>query len=292
MGKFLDEAAGANAIAQMVTGFQAQAGRRPRIVAITGAGISTDSGLPDYRGTGSSGIPTVDFNQFVEDEAWQRWVWQRNQETWKAVLDLKPTLAHQVLAKWEKAGLVNGVATQNVDDLHQRAGSKRVYELHGTFQKVQCLGCGRISDRMELDKRLRLANPTVKDDPDPAHVAILAQADWQAAKASTFQTVPCEKCGGLLKPAIVFFSENLPADALEGSFALARQADIALVVGTSLAVLTGLWVVREAWGTGSKLVIINRGRTAADSYADIRVEGGASQTLQLVDQILSAEKYF
>ena len=253
-----------------------------RTVAITGAGISTGAGLPDYRGTGSAGTPTVDIEQFLSDPMWQRWVWQRNQETWRAVAALEPTPGHIALAQLEKAGLVNGVATQNVDDLHTKAGSRNVYELHGNFSTVQCLGCGQVTSREALDARLRVENPAVVDDPDPAHAAILAAADRQAAARSTFVTVPCEQCGGVLKPAVVFFGENLPGDALEGSFAVAKQADVALVVGTSLAVLTGLWVVREAWGTGSQLVVINRGPTAVDDYADVRVEGDASEVLSAV----------
>ena len=271
---------GAEAAAELMRG--------KRTIAITGAGLSTDAGLPDYRGKGSTDVPSVDYDQFVCDPVWQRWVWQRNQETWKAVASLKPTAGHLAITRMQHAGLITAVATQNVDDLHTRAEAQNVFELHGNFRSVQCVDCGAISERTRLDERLREVNPDVRDDPDPAHVAILATADRAGAEASKFVTVPCERCGGLLKPAVVFFGESLPGKAMDESFAYAAAADVALVVGTSLAVLTGLWVVRQAWGNNAKLIVINRGPTAIDNYADVRIEAGASETLAALADKLGA----
>lgn len=262
---------------------------RDRVTCVlTGAGISTDAGLPDYRGKGSTDIPTVDFDQFVADPVWQRWVWQRNQETWKCARSLRPTPGHVALARLEAAGLVNGVATQNIDGLHQTAGSRVVHELHGSYARVECVACGALFSRDSIDEELRRLNPDVVDDPDPAHVAILALAERDKAEQSRFIVAPCPRCGGLLKPAVVFFGEMLPQAEMSASYALAREADVCLIVGTSLAVLTGLYVVYEAWNSGADTAIINRGPTAADRQAELRIEGGASEVLSRTCELLGA----
>lgn len=255
-------------------------------VVITGAGISTDAGLPDYRGQGTTEIPTVDYDQFVSDPVWQRWVWQRNQETWRCAQALQPTPGHVALARMEAAGLVNGIATQNVNGLHQKAGSRTVYELHGSYARVVCTRCGAVMSRESIDKELRRLNPTVVDDPDPAHVAILALAERDKAEQSTFIPAPCPQCGGLLKPGVVAFGEMLPQAEMSASYALARDADVCLIVGTSLAVLTGLYVAYESFQKGADVAIINRGPTAADSHADLRIEGGASEVLSRTADLL------
>ncbi|MGJ9482263.1 Sir2 family NAD-dependent protein deacetylase [Actinotignum sp. GS-2025e] len=257
-------------------------------VVIAGAGVSTASGIPDYRGTGSSDAPSIDYDAFVSDPVWQRWVWQRNQETWCALSGVVANNAHTALARFEKAGLINGVATQNVDNLHQKAGSTRLAELHGNFLRVVCVECGAEFPRAEIAAQLDALNPGWPEDPDPAHVAILASADRAGAEASTFRVAPCPRCGGLLKPAVVFFGEALPRDAMEQSFAWAREADVALVVGTSLAVLTGSWVLGEALQHGAACAIINIGPTTADRYADLRVEGDVGTVLAGAADLLGA----
>ncbi|MDT3766620.1 Sir2 family NAD-dependent protein deacetylase [Gleimia hominis] len=259
-------------------------GRTTMVVA--GAGMSTDAGLPDYRGTGSSGTPTVDYDLFMSDKKWQRWVWQRNQETWRAVTRLQPTPAHRVVAKWQAEGLVNGVATQNVDGLDARAGIKDPMLLHGTFALVNCTGCGSQFPREDVDEWMRKLNPNVVDDPDPAHCAILAEADEAGADASTFEPAPCPKCGGVLKPDVVFFGEMLPMEAMSRAYAAAAAADVVLALGTSLLVGTGLWVVSEGLQSGADFAIVNLGPTAADNYATLRIEGNVSDILQAADQAL------
>ncbi|MDO5034840.1 MAG: Sir2 family NAD-dependent protein deacetylase [Actinomycetaceae bacterium] len=257
---------------------------------VAGAGMSTDSGIPDYRGTGSAGGQTVDYDLFMSHEKWQRWVWQRNQETWKTVAGLSPTPGHKAVAALQRAGLVNGIATQNVDGLDARAGIQNPALLHGTFDTVDCTRCDAQYSRAEVDTWLRELNPDTVDDPDPANVAILAKVDEEAANASTFNTAPCPKCGGVLKPSVVFFGEMLPAEAMSLAFKYAGEADVILVVGSSLLVATGLWVVREGLqNPATKLAVINRGATQVDAYANVRIEGGSSETLMALAERLGVE---
>lgn len=264
--------------------------RGKRLAALTGAGLSTGSGLPDYRGTGSSGMPTVDIDLFLSDPMWRRWVWQRNQETWRALQTLPPTRGHLALAQLEGAGMLEGVATQNVDGLHQRAGSRRVAELHGSFMLVDCLGCGHQFPRDWLDARLREANPWLVDDPDPAHVAILAGVDPEGARASRLTLVDCPDCGGLLKPDVVFFGESLPQAALSDAFAMADSCDVLLVVGTSVKVSTAVWVAGQAASSGAALVVINRGPTDLDHDPGValRIEGDCGVYLPALAHALGA----
>lgn len=254
------------------------------VLAITGAGMSTDCGLPDYRGSGGGEAPSVDYDSFVYEPMWQRWVWQRNQETWQTLDSLTPSPAHMILAEWERRGLLTGIATQNIDGLHSKAGSRRVAEMHGSFRQVRCIDCDEVTPRSELDPRLRALNPDLAYDANPANAAILATADRQRAEASTFNLAPCATCGGVLKPDIVFFGESV--QAIPEAFEMAREAKTTLVLGTSLLVLTGMWVLQEAWSNGSQLAIINRGPTQADRFADIRIEGGVSETLTAINSLL------
>ena len=250
------------------------AGRRT--LAVTGAGISTDAGIPDYRGVGTTPV----------DPVWYRWVWARNHATWRLLEPLSPTPGHTALARLEEAGLVTGVATQNVDRLHSRAGQRTVWELHGAYDRVVCLRCGRVTPRAELDERLAAANPDYPRESDPARIAITPEADRASAEACDFEAVVCQACGGLLKPDIVFFGESLPA-AMGEAMEAAGACDVVLVAGTSLAVLTGLWIVRQALAHGAELIVINRGPTAVDELAGVHVHSGTSQALAPIAQALT-----
>ena len=266
---------------------EVMAGRRT--LAVTGAGISTDSGIPDYRGVGTTPIEPVDFQQFTSDPVWYRWVWARNQATWRLLEGLAPTPGHRALARLEEAGLLSGVATQNVDRLHSRAGQATVWELHGAYDRVVCLTCGRMVGRAEIDARLEAANPGFPRESDPARIAITPEADRAAAEACDFRAVTCEACDGLLKPDIGFFGESLPP-AMEAAMRAAGECDAVLVAGTSLAVLTGLWIVRQAMAHGAEVLVINRGPTAVDELADVRVGGGTSEVLSaLAGELLDGE---
>lgn len=256
--------------------------RGKRTLVTTGAGISTDAGLPDYRGTGSTEQPNIDFQMFLADPVWRRWVWQRNHETWQIFNQLHPTPAHLALHQLEEAGLVCGIATQNVDGLHALAGST-AWELHGSWREVECLECGLVFPRADYANQLTELNPGW---PSYDHdVAVLAGADRSAAEASTFRIAPCPRCGGIVKPAIVFFGQNLPP-AMDQALAAAGDTDAILAVGSSLAVSTGMWVVRQGWANGAPVAIINRGPTAADSIATLRIAGGASEVLTELVRVL------
>lgn len=258
--------------------------RGKRTLAITGAGVSTDSGLPDYRGQGTTEKPSIEYDMFVADPVWQRWVWQRNHETWRVLESLEPSGGHTALARLEQAGLVSGVATQNIDGLHTKAGSRNVWELHGSFARVRCLDCGRTIPREEYASDLDELNPAWPQyNRDPA---VLATADRKAAEASNFRVAPCSVCGGLMKPAVVFFGEGLPADDMDAAMRAASDADVALVVGSSLVVNTGMWITRQAWAADSPLAIINYGPTAADGICDLRIDAGASETLEELAELL------
>lgn len=252
--------------------------RGRRTLAVTGAGISTDAGIPDYRGAGTTPVDPVDFDRFVSAPVWYRWVWARNHATWRLLEPLWPTPGHLALAALEEAGLLTGVATQNVDCLHSLAGQRTVWELHGAYDRVVCLECGRLTPRAELEAVLTAANPDYPCETDPARVAITPEADRAAAEACDFEPPMCRECGGPLKPDIVFFGESLPR-AMDLAMRAAGECDVVLVAGTSLAVLTGLWIVREAMAHGARLVVVNRGPTAVDGVADVRIEGGASEVL-------------
>ena len=271
------QAASVDEAAQAVAEFM----RGKRTLAVTGAGISTDSGIPDYRGIGTTPRKPVDYDQFVTDPVWYRWVWARNHATWQLLEPLEPTPGHRALARLEAAGLVTGVATQNVDRLHSRAGQATAWELHGAYDRVVCLGCDRRTTRAALDSRLTALNPDYPRERDPQRIEITPETDRAAAESCTFETVMCQSCGGLLKPDIVFFGESLPP-AMEEAMGVARHSDVVLVAGTSLAVLTGLWVVHQAMACGARLIVINRSPTAVDGAADIRVEGGTSEVLDAV----------
>lgn len=256
--------------------------RDKRTLVITGAGVSTDSGLPDYRGTGGSGDPTVDYQMFTSDPMWQRWVWQCNHETWKHFNTIDPSPAHTALAKLEARGHINGIATQNIDGLHSKAGSRNVWELHGSFRDVICVDCGHRLPRAEYATLLNELNPAW---PEYNEATILAPVNREAAEASTFMVAPCPQCGGLTKPAVVMFGEALPPD-MDGAMNAARDCDVALVVGTSLLVSTGAWIVRQAWANAAEIIIINRGPTALDDLADYRSDAGASEVLSAVAKLL------
>lgn len=256
------------------------------VTIVSGAGVSTDAGIPDYRGKGSTEVPSVDFDMFISDPAWQRWTWYNNHRTWKIIDRLVPTAAHRVIARWQKAGLVNAVATQNIDGLHTKAGSDPTYKLHGTYALVECVQCGKKIPRAELDATLRALNPHVEQIDDPSAVCILPPADYQAARACDFTIAACQACGGILKPDVVFFGEMLPTFELNSAIEAARAADVIIAVGTSLAVSTAAMVFGADGFESAEHIIINRGPTYADAAADLRIEGGASEVLTAADRIL------
>ncbi|MDD7383986.1 MAG: Sir2 family NAD-dependent protein deacetylase [Actinomycetaceae bacterium] len=258
---------------------------------LTGAGISTDSGLPDYRGKGTTATPSVHYKDYMERPSWQKWVWFRNQQTWKSGEYLQPNAGHIALARLQQAGYINGIATQNVDNLHQKAGATAVAELHGSFKRVKCTECGMWFPRSQIDQIARELNPWVEEDYAPTNIEVPEPTDQEVADAQNFIIPPCPNCGGLLKPGVIYFGEELPKDEMGKALAWAREADVVMVVGSSLVVGTGLWVLHEGRkrGTPAHVIIINRGPTKGDKRATVRFDGGASEVLTRLADILLDE---
>lgn len=256
------------------------AGRR--LVALTGAGLSTDSGIPDYRGPGSRPRNPMTYAEFVSGEPAQRRYWARSHVGWSRMRRADPNPGHVALAALEAAGILDGLITQNVDGLHGAAGHRSVIDLHGRIDEVVCLECRRITPRDDLQARLTALNPGFTE----AHSAQVETApDGDAAVEITdgFRIAPCARCGGVLKPHVVFFGENVPKDRVARCYelvgALGPDDGALLVAGSSLTVMSGLRFVRAARKAGVPVVILNRGATRGDELADLRVDAGCSETL-------------
>lgn len=254
------------------------AGRR--VLAITGAGISTDSGIPDYRGPDSPPRRPMTFEQFVSDPHFRRTYWARNHVGWRHVHRTHPNAGHRALARMEDDGAVVGVVTQNVDRLHTLAGSREVVDLHGTYADIVCLDCGARTTRDALAARLEELNPGFAEAVGAvADVEIAPDADAVIESTEGFVVAACERCGGMLKPDIVYFGESVPRERVARAFALVDAAQAVLVAGSSLAVMSGLRFVRHAAREGKPVVIVNRGATRADRVASVRIHAGTSETL-------------
>ncbi|MGI5121633.1 NAD-dependent protein deacetylase [Marinactinospora thermotolerans] len=248
------------------------------VLALTGAGISTDSGIPDYRGPGSPPRTPMTYQQFVGDPAFRRHYWARNHVGWRHVHRTRPNEGHRALAELEAAGVLSGVITQNVDTLHEMAGSRRVIDLHGRYDRVVCLSCARVIPRGRLDARLTELNPDFADAV--ADVEVAPDADAVLASTEGFRVADCADCGGMLKPDIVYFGENVPKERVLEGYRLVDEAAALLVAGSSLTVLSGRRFVKRAADQGKPVVILNRGATRADAIATLTVDAGCSPALR------------
>lgn len=262
--------------------------RGRRTLVVTGAGVSTAAGVPDYRSTGAPERRSIEYEDFVLHEIWYRYLWWRNEMSWTLLEHVSPTAGHRALARLEEAGLVIGIATQNVDRLHTHAGSRRVAELHGTFDAVVCLHCGARFTRAHMSEMIHAINPGLEFPAPPlANLEILAAKDEDAARRNPIHVPPCPRCDGMLKPDVVFFGEPLPKAPVRAASAMAGSCDVVLTVGTSLAVSTGMWVVMQAMENGAQLAVANRGPTEADRLADLIVDAEADDLLvALADSLL------
>ena len=257
------------------------AGRR--VVVLSGAGLSTDSGIPDYRGPDSPPRSPMTYQEFVSGLPAQQRYWARSHLGWRTIGGARPNEGHRALTTLEAAGVVIGVITQNVDGLHHKAGSRSVVDLHGRIADVVCLRCGDRSSRAYLDERLSEANPGFGAE---GLVDIAPDGDAVLSDVSGFRLVVCQVCNGPLKPDVVFFGENVPADRVERCYGLVAEAQALLVVGSSLTVQSGLRFVRRAHQRALPVVVVNRGATRGDPLADLRVDAGCSPTLcALVDRL-------
>ncbi len=264
--------------------------RGRRVVVLAGAGCSTESGIPDYRGPESSGRshnPML-YQEFVGSEAARARYWARSAVGWRRVAAARPNPAHGALARLEDGGVVRGIITQNVDGLHHAAGSRRVVELHGSLARVRCLGCERRLPRSEFQARLlalnaewaeRLACASGRGGLEPAPDG---DAELPSRALEDFRVPGCATCGGVVKPDVVFFGENVPRERVDEAWRLFGEGEVLLVVGSSLAVYSGRRFVQRAQKEGVPIAIVNIGRTRADDAAAVRVEGRAGRILPAV----------
>lgn len=248
------------------------AGRR--WLALTGAGLSTDSGIPDYRGPDARPTNPIQYADFLRRPDSRRRYWARSMMGFRSFGAAAPNEGHRALAR-----LGVGVITQNVDDLHRRAGSPHVVDLHGLISRVVCLGCGATSDRADLQRRLEDANPHVVGAIPAGHAELRPDGDADIADPDDFAVPACEVCGGVLKPDVVFFGESVPRPRVAECFALVDDADAVLVAGSSLAVMSGLRFVRHAARQGKPVAIVNRGVTRGDDVASLRLHAGTTPAL-------------
>jgi NAD-dependent SIR2 family protein deacetylase len=259
-----------------------------RVVALTGAGISTDSGIPDYRGPDSPPSNPMTIGQFTSDPLFRQRYWARNHVGWRHMDDTLPNAGHRALTTLECAGAVHGVITQNVDLLHTKAGSRNVVDLHGNYAQVACLSCGLTTTRARLAQQLEALNPGFIESAEAVGgLAVAPDADAVIADTASFRYLDCERCGGMLKPDIVYFGESVPKDLVTQAYSLIDRADALLVAGSSLTVFSGYRFVRHAAAVGIPVAIVNRGPTRGDELAAVKVDGGCSELLALLADELS-----
>lgn len=246
------------------------------IAVLTGAGVSTDSGIPDYRGEGAPVRTPMTFQQFLANETYRKRYWAGSHLGWKSFDAAIPNEGHRALAAMEQAGVVNGVITQNIDGLHLRAGSQRVVDLHGTVDRVRCLRCGQLYARADVADRLGAANPWL-DVPEA--IVLNPDGDVEIEDVGAFVLPACTVCEGMLKPDVVFFGEFIPKDRFDEASAVMRRADALLIAGSSLVVNSGIRLLEQAARRRLPIVIVNRGATKGDPKATVKIDEGTSQTL-------------
>jgi NAD-dependent SIR2 family protein deacetylase len=254
-----------------------------RVAVLTGAGMSTDSGIPDYRGPDSPPSNPMTIRQFTSDAVFRQRYWARNHVGWRHMDDRLPNAGHRALVALERAGVVSGIITQNVDLLHTKAGSRTVINLHGNYAQVICLDSGHTMSRGALGELLDAANPGFVDRVEAlGGIAVAPDADAVIGDTSSFMIIDCPTCGGMLKPDIVYFGENVPKERVEQAYSLVTGADALLVAGSSLTVYSGYRFVRHAAALGIPIAIVNRGRTRGDDLAAVTIDSGCSEMLTLL----------
>ncbi len=246
-----------------------------RWLVLTGAGVSTDSGIPDYRGPGAPVRTPMTGQQFRSGETARQRYWARAYLGWTAMGTAAPNTTHRILADLERDGRTSGLITQNVDGLHSAAGSRDVVDLHGRVDRVICLDCGSTSPRAALQDRLAALNPGFAGED----LRVLPDGDVELEATAGFVLAACTGCGGDLKPDVVFFGENVPAERVARCHALVDRAEALVVLGSSLHVFSGRRFVKRAHDLGIPVVIVNRGETRGDPWATLKVEAGCAETL-------------
>jgi NAD-dependent SIR2 family protein deacetylase len=267
------------------------------VAVLSGAGLSTESGIPDYRGptgqarlarSGGAARPMT-YQEFTGSAAARQRYWARSHLGWRHVTGAAPNAGHRAVADLERAGLLSAIITQNVDGLHQAGGAAGVTELHGSLHRVVCLGCWERSPREELDARLRAANPawTAASLPGTGTgPAVNPDGDVALEETAGFTVAGCLGCGGILKPDVVFFGENVPRPRADACFALVSAASSLVVLGSSLTVMSGFRYVRHAASLGIPVVIVNQGATRADALAAATLDAPLGPTLTALARAL------
>ena len=257
---------------------------------LSGAGASTDSGIPDYRGPTSVRATPMQFAEFIGAASAQQRYWARSYLGWARMGHAQPNAGHRALVELEAAGLV-GVVTQNVDGLHGRAGSRIVVDLHGEIAWVVCLDCGIRVRRSEVQRRLAELNPDLVGQPPAEHAELRPDGDAVVEEWRHFVLASCAACGGRLKPDVVFFGESVPKDRVQFAYDLVDAGEVLVVLGSSLTVMSGLRFVRHLAKQGKEVVIVNRGVTRGDPLATLKIDGGCAETLvPLVSALNSSER--
>jgi NAD-dependent SIR2 family protein deacetylase len=262
--------------------------RHRRLFVLTGAGCSTDSGIPDYRDANGNWKrpPPVTYQAFMGEEATRRRYWARSLIGWRVMGQARPGRAHQALARLEAAGRVELLLTQNVDGLHGAAGSRRVIDLHGRIDTVRCMACEARMPRAQLQSLLLARNPAWAELH--ARAAPDGDADLDGMDFSRFDVPACPACGtGLLKPDVVFFGENVPRERVSDALAALARSDAMLVAGSSLMVYSGLRFVQAAVAAGKPVAAVNLGRTRADDLLALKIEQPVGEALDTLAGTLS-----
>ncbi|MFJ6759348.1 NAD-dependent protein deacetylase [Streptomyces sp. NPDC091273] len=267
----------------------ADALRAGGVLVLSGAGLSTESGIPDYRGEGGSlrRHTPMTYQEFTTGAHARRRYWARSHLGWRTFGRARPNAGHRAVTAFGRHGLLSAVITQNVDGLHQAAGSKDVVELHGGLDRVVCLSCGACGTRRELARRLEEANAGF--EPVAARLNPDGDADLTDEQVRDFTVMPCSQCGGILKPDVVFFGENVPPHRVEHCRELVDAATSLLVLGSSLTVMSGLRFVRQAAQAGKPVLIVNRDPTRGDRHAATRIALPLGTTLTALADDLNIE---
>ena len=280
-GPELDGAPALDGVSELAELFE-----RGGVVVLSGAGISTESGIPDYRGpTGlSRRASPMTYQAFTRDPLARQRYWARSHIGWRTIAAAAPNDGHRAVAVLQGEGRLAGIVTQNVDGLHQTAGARDVVELHGGLDRVICLHCGQKTARAALDDRLSAANPGFAKTV----AAVNPDGDVELPKEAVaiFRLVDCARCDGLLKPDVIFFGESVPRDRVQSCFALVERARALVVLGSSLSVMSGRRFVLRAVKVGVPVAIVNQGVTRADDCASVRVDAPLGMTLSTVLRLL------
>lgn len=254
--------------------------RGRRACVLTGAGVSTDSGIPDYRGVGAPKQHPMTFGDFMQSHSHRQRYWLGSHVGWNRFATAEPNRGHHAIAAAEETSLFSGVVTQNVDALHHKAGSLRVVDLHGRLDRVRCVHCGQSFSRESIAASIEDLNPWLVGSALAGDVK--PDGDVDVDLVGDFSVPQCTMCDGVLKPEVIFFGEFVPPSIFDQAASMVQRSDALIVAGSSLVVNTGMRLVSAAYKKKMPIVIINRGPTKADRLATVRIEGGTSETLDAI----------